>query len=289
MVEAELAQQTSQFPAVVFGGVREQNEIVDHLLEPDSASNKMPLDVRKLHREGELERRRAEALRNSLRMLEFTGKEALQPPVRKRVQVPRRRPEMHLDADTVQLLRKMNMVARDSQTPLRLDVKFLARLVSREEEGTRRFGRHHPEFLQEGHDLLAPAIDPDVDIAALPHKLVRVQARVGRPLQDGGTPPLLLEKFGKVRGLGIYQAVMSADSLRFASPLERKVQRRPPVLRQLADARIRDAHYRELGRQGIQKRPLFGGLYVKICRLPLTRTECEPNEGEEMFVDVLFH
>ena len=284
MVEAELAQQAGQFPAVVFGSVHEQDEIVDHLLEPDSASNKMPLDVRKLHREGELERRRAEALRNSLRMLEFTGKEALQPPVRKRVQVPRRRPEMHLDADTVQLLRKMHMVARDRQTPFCLYVKFFVRLVARKEERPRRCRRHHLEFLQEGDDLLAATIDPDVDIAALPHKLVRVQARVGRPFQDGSTPPLLLEKLGKVCRLFIYQAVMPADSLGFARPLEGEVQRRLPVLRQLADTRIGDAHHRKFGRQGIQKRPLFGGLYVKICRLPLTRTECEPNEGEESFL-----
>ena len=191
---------------------------------------------------------------------------------------------MHLDADPVQLLCEMHMVARDGQTPLCLYVKFFVRLVARKEEQARRFGRHHPEFLQEGHDLLAPAIDPDVDIAALPHKLVRVKACVGRPLQDGCTPTLLLEKFGKVCRLFIYQAVMPADSLRFARPLEGEVQRRLPAIRQLADAPVGNPHDRELGRQRIQKRPLFGGLYVKICRLPLTRTECEPNEGEESFL-----
>ena len=217
-------------------------------------------------------------------MCEFTEKVALQPPVRKRIQVPRRRPEMHLDADTVQLLRKMHMVTRNRKLSLRHGIKFFTGLAMRKEEGFHRCGRNHLEILQEGDDLLAAAIDPDVDIAALPHKLVRVQARIGGPFQDGGTPPLLLEKLSKVRSLFIYQAVMPADSLGFARPLEGEVQRRLPVLREFADARIGDAHHRKFGRQRIQKRPLFGGLYVEISTLPLACTECKPNEGEESFL-----
>ena len=196
---------------------------------------------------------------------------------------------MHLDADTVQLLRKMHMVAGNSKLSLRHGVKFFAGLAMRKEEGFRRLGSHHPEVLQKRDNLLATAINPDIDVTALPDKRIGIQPGIGRPLQDGGPPPLLLEKFRKMRRLGIYQAVLPADSLGFARPLEGEVQRRPPVLRQLADARIRDAHYRELGRQGIQKRPLFSGLYVEICTFPLACTECKPNEGEEMLVDVLFH
>ena len=191
---------------------------------------------------------------------------------------------MHLDADSVHFLHKMHMVSGNRKLSLRHGIKFFTGLAMRKEEGFHRCGRNHLEILQEGDDLLAAAIDPDVDIAALPHKLVRVQARIGGPLQDDGTPPLLLEKLGKVRSLFIYQAVMPADSLGFARPLEGEVQRRLPVLREFADARISDAHHRKFGRQRIQKRPLFGGLYVEISTLPLACTECKPNEGEESFL-----
>ena len=149
---------------------------------------------------------------------------------------------MHLYADSVHFLHKMHMVPGNGQPFFRLNVKFLARLVSRKKEGTRRFGRHHPEVLQKRNNLLAPAIDPDVDVAALPDKRIGIQPGIGRPLQDGGPPPLLLEKFRKMRRLGIYQAVMPADSLGFARPLEGEVQRRAAVLRELADTRIGDAH-----------------------------------------------
>lgn len=244
----------------------------------------MALDMRELHSKRKLERRDAEAFRHEFRMREFSEKVALQPPVRKRVQVPGRRPEMHLDADSVQLLRKMHMVPGNSKLSLRHGVKFFAGLAMRKEEGFRRLGSHHPEVLQKRDNLLATAIDPDIDVTALPDKRIGIQPGIGRPLQDGGPPPLLLEKFRKMRRLGIYQAVMPADSLGFARPLEGEVQRRAAVLREFANTRIGDAHHRKFGRQRIQKRPLFGGLYVEISTLPLACTECKPNEGEESFL-----
>ena len=244
----------------------------------------MALDMRELHSKRKLKRRDVEALRRKFRMREFSEKVALQPPVRKRVQVPRRRPEMNLDADSVHFLHKMHMVSGNSQPFFRLNVKFLARLVSRKKEGTRRFGRHHFEFLQKRNNLFTTAIDPDIDVTALPDKRIGIQPGIGRPLQDGGPPPLLLEKFRKMRRLGINQAVMPADSLGFARPLEGEVQRRLPVLREFADARVDNTHNGKFGCQRIQKRPLFSGLYFKMCIILLGRTECEPKKGEKSFL-----
>ena len=143
--------------------------------------------------------------------------------------------------------------------------KFFAGLAMRKEEGFRRLGSHHPEVLQKRDNLLATAINPDIDVTALPDKRIGIQPGIGRPLQDGGPPPLLLEKFRKMRRLGINQAVMPADSLGFARPLEGEVQRRLPVLREFADA-------------------LFSGLYFKMCIILLGRTECEPKKGEKSFL-----
>ena len=223
--------------------------------------------MRKLHRQGEPERRHAEAFRRRHNIPKFSRKVILQSFVCNRVLVPRRRLEMHFDFNPVYALRQVHVVAGNRKDFPRLGIEFLVRFVPREEKGFHRDGipRHHPEILQQGNDTFAPALDPDVDIAALPDKRVGVKPCVGSPLQDGRPSPLRLEQLREVRRLPVHHAVVPADCLRLARPLEGEVQRRLPVLRKLADARIGNAHHRLPRGKVVQKRPLFSGLYSKIC------------------------
>ncbi len=269
--------------------LQQQHIVIRYLLQAYAASRKVPLDMRELHRQCKLERRYVEAFRHKFRFRNLVIQELHQPLVRKRVQIPRRGFEMRLNRNSGGVMSQVHVMHREvsAEHPFRLGKLFF---VCHLAAGNRlRFGLHQAEPAQQADNRIAPAIDPHVDVSALTHEPVRVQARIRSPLQNGSPPSLARKQHREPPSLVVHQAVVPANRLRLARPLESEVQRRPPVLRQLADTRIRDAHHRELGRQGIQKRPLFGGLYVEICRLILTRTKCEPNEGEEMLVDVLFH
>ena len=244
-VKPETAQQARHFLAVVLAGTLQQRVVIHDLLEPDSARQKMPLDMRKLHRQRKLQRRHVEAFRRKFRIPDFAGKVALESFVRKGVVVPRRGLEMHLDLNPVTRLRKVHMVAANRKDFPRLGVEFVVGPVSRKEEGFKRDGilRHHPEILQQGNYTLSPALDPDVDIAALPDKRIWVKPRVGGPLQYHRPPALRPEDFREFRSLAVHHAVMPANSLGLARPLKGKVQRRLPVLRQALDPRIGNAHH----------------------------------------------
>ena len=196
------------------------------------------------------------SLRHKFRFRYLIIQELHQPLVRKRIQIPGRRQKVRLHRNRSRIVGQVHMMSRNFHVkfPLRLGVLFLVRhLVA----GYRRsvlFQQIHA--VQKFHDRIPPATNPDVDVPALPHEPVRVQARIRRPLQDGSPPPLARKQLREPPSLVVHQAVVPANRLRLARPLEGEVQRRPPVLREFADSRIRDAHNSQPGCQGIHFLPI---------------------------------
>lgn len=272
MIEPELAEFRREFGAVRLGRLQQQNVVVHDLPHPDAARDKMPLDMRKLHRERELHRRNVEPLGNQFRMGYLIIQKAHEPRIAKRTPVARRRPVVDFDHYAVRGPRQVQVVARCHIIDARGDIVVLA-----------RFGQQ-PHAAEQGIDTSAPPLDPDVDIATLAHERIGIEARVRGPLEDGALAALRLEQPGKPRRLAIDELVLPPDGLRLARPLEYDVERRLSVLRQLADTGIRDPQQRLLGSHAVKAGPVLGGQDIR--ELPRF-AESNPQEIKEAFVQTV--
>ena len=93
-LEAEPRKPFRNFATIFVRGMFKQNKVVRQLLEPHSPLEKMALDMRQLHREGELDRRDIKAFGHTLRIQDFIFQVTQKAPSRKRVKHPGRRPKM---------------------------------------------------------------------------------------------------------------------------------------------------------------------------------------------------
>lgn len=272
MIEPKLAKFRGEFGAVRLGRLRQQNVVVHDLPHPDAARDKMPLDMRKLHRERELHRRNVEPLGNRFRMGYLIIQKAHEARRAERIPVARRRPVVDLDRYAVRSPRQVQVVARSKIIDTRGDIVVLA-----------RFGQQS-HATEQGIDAFAPPLDPDVDIAALAHERIGIEARVRGPLEDGALAALRLEQPGKPRRLAIDELVLPPDGLRLARPLEYDVERRLSVLRQLADTGVCDPQKRLLGRHTVEPGPVLCGQDIR--ELPRF-AESNPQEVKETFVQTV--
>ena len=235
----------------------------------------MPLDVSQLHHQGKTDRGRPEASIRLHRVFQFRFQKLLQACVGKRVLVPGRRTEMHLHLYPVYWFRQMEVMARFGPRHRRI------RNVE------------HALFQKQGLDFSAATFHPDVDIAALPHSRVRIKSCVGRALQNGGTATLGGEKFSQAGGHTVHQAVMPANRLRLAGPLERKLHRGLGIFRQALDTRIGDAQHGLPSSHFVKHSPFFGSQGKFRRGLPF-HSKAKPQQGEKIFFqrvqdDILFY
>ncbi len=272
MIEPELAKFRGEFGAVRLGRLRQKHVVVHDLPHPDAARDKMPLDMRKLHRERELHRRNVEPLGNRFRMGYLIIQEPHEARRTERVPVARRRPVVNLDRYAVRGPRQVQVVARCKIIDTRGDIVVLA-----------RFGQQ-PHATEQGIDTFAAPLDPDVDIATLAHERVGIEERVRGPLEDGALAALRLEQPGEPSRLAIDELVLPPDGLRLARPLEYNVERRLSVLRQLADTGVCDPQKRLLGSHTVEAGPVLGGQDIR--ELPRF-AESNPQEVKETFVQTV--
>ena len=235
----------------------------------------MPLDVGQLHDQGKPDRGRPEASIRLHRVFQFRFQKLLQACVGKRVLVPGRRTEMHLHLYPVYWFRQMEVMARFGPRHRRI------RNVE------------HALFQKQGLDFSAATFHPDVDIAALPHSRVRIKPCVGRALQNGGTATLGGKKIRQACGHTVHQAVMPANRLRLAGPLERKLHRGLGIFRQTLDTCVGDAQHGLPHRHIVKGGPFFGSQGKFRRGLPF-HSKAKPQQGEKIFFqrvqdDILFY
>jgi len=175
----------------------QQDKVVNKLLKSDPLIEKMPLKMRQLHNKGKLDRRRPKTFGHPLRIQNFAFQITLQARIRKRTQDARRRLEMNFNSNFARI-EQMDMV-RGVFTSF---VKFETHLFHK------------------GDNAFSSAIHPQVYIARMPHKRVRVKPCVCSPLQDSRLAPFRSKQFRIPRGFGVQKLIMSLDCLRLTRPLE---------------------------------------------------------------------
>ena len=239
--QSECFQHVSHRFAVFLRSVPQQQIVVAYLPQPDASGKEMVLDMSQLHHQRKLHRWYEEFLWHHRRMQYLLFHPALQPSVRDRVEIARRRSEMHLHRHARLVGHQMHVVIRGRG----LAFNPCPRQITNQTCLPKQF-----------YDTLAPAFHPDVDITGLPTHRVGIEPCVRLSFQDGRPPPIVGKQSRQPCRLAVQQTVQSTYRLRLAGPLHGHHHRGLLLRSQSRHRRIDHARQRLLPRHLVECRPL---------------------------------